>query len=72
MSANNTSEAVLFGLIQQIGPKAFQIALHNVSSHGDVFKENYSHYLDNDDKFLCEWFDGIDKLSKAVKKAKKR
>lgn len=70
MSVNNVEEAVLFGLIQQIGPKKFAIALHNISSHGDFLKENFSQYLDADDAFLHDWYEGIDKLWKAVKKSK--
>lgn len=67
MSDHNVTEAVLFGLIQQIGPKKFVSALNNVCSHGEVFKQNFEEFLDDNDKFLNCWFDGIQVLNKASK-----
>lgn len=61
------TEAVLKSILQEIGPKKFTIALHNASVHGSVFNENFSEYLDDDDKFLKQWYEGIDQLSKASK-----
>ena len=61
------TEAVLKSILQEIGPKNFSIALHNASVHGEVFKENYSEYLDDDDTFLKSWYEGIDQLNKASK-----
>ena len=68
MQSNPTlaiTEAVLKSILQEIGPKNFAIALHNASVHGDVFNENFSEYLDDDDIFLTRWYEGIDQLNKA-------
>ena len=68
MQSNPTlaiTEAVLKSILQEIGPKNFTIALHNASVHGDVFNENFSEYLDDDDIFLTRWYEGIDQLNKA-------
>jgi hypothetical protein len=59
----------LFGLLEQVGPKYFLIALNNVSSHGEVFEKNFNEFLDDEDKFLGKWFDGIEGMLKAVKEA---
>ena len=61
------TEAVIKSILQEIGPKNFSIALHNASSYGAVFNENFSDYLDEDDKFLKGWYEGIDQLNKASK-----
>lgn len=68
------TEAVLKSILQEIGPKNFAIVLHNASVHGDVFKENFSEHLDDDDMFfddddmfLTSWYEGIDQLNKASK-----
>ena len=70
MQSNPTlaiTEAVLKSILQEIGPKNFAIALHNASVHGDVLKENFSEYLDDEDAFLNKWYEGIDLLNKAAK-----
>ena len=59
------AEAVLKSILQEIGPKNFDFALHNASVHGDVFNENFFEYLDDDDIFLTRWYEGIDQLNKA-------
>ncbi len=46
------TEAVLKSILQEIGPKKFAVALHNASAHGDVFKEDFSDFLDDEDYFL--------------------
>mgnify|MGYP003585756102 FL=1 len=61
------TEAILKSILQDIGPKNFAIALHNASVHGDVFKENFSDFLDDEDYFLNQWYEGIDQLDKASK-----
>ena len=61
------TEAILKSILQEIGPKNFAIALHNASVHGDVFKENFSDFLDDEDYFLKQWYEGIDQLNKASK-----
>jgi len=57
------TEAVLKSLLQEIGPKNFAIALNNASVYGEVFKENFSEYLDDEDSSLSKWYDG----SQAIK-----
>lgn len=61
------TEAILKSILQEIGPKNFAIALHNASVHGDVFKENFSDFLGDEDYFLNQWYEGIDQLNKASK-----
>ena len=61
------TEAIMKSILQDIGPKNFAIALHNASVHGDVFKENFSDFLDDEDYFLNQWYEGIDQLDKASK-----
>ena len=61
------TEAIMKSILQDIGPKNFAIALHNASVHGDVFKENFSDFLDDEDYFLNQWYEGIDQLNKASK-----
>ena len=61
------TESVLKSILQEIGPKNFAIALNNASAHGIVLNENFSEYLDDDDKFLNQWYEGIDQLIKASK-----
>ena len=61
------TEAVLKSILQEIGPKKFAVALHNASVHGSVFKENFSEYLDDEDDFLKQWYEGIDLLNRASK-----
>ena len=61
------TESVLKSILQEIGPKNFAIALNNASAHGTVLNENFSEYLDDDDKFLNQWYEGIDQLIKASK-----
>ena len=61
------TEAVLKSILQEIGPKNFAIALHNASVHGDVFEENFSEYLDDEDAFLKKWYEGLDILNQASK-----
>ncbi len=70
MQSNPTlaiTEAVLKSILQEIGPKNFAIALHNASVHGDVFAENFSEYLDDEDAFLKKWYEGLDILNQAAK-----
>ena len=59
------TEAVLKSILQEIDPKNFAIALHNASTHGDVFKEDFSDFLDDEDYFLNQWYEGIEQLNKA-------
>ena len=61
------AEAVIKGLLQEIGPKNFAIALHNASVHGDVFKDNFDEFLDDDDSFLKVWYTGVDVLCESTK-----
>ena len=61
------AEAVITGLLQEIGPKNFAIALHNASVHGDVFKDNFDEFLDDDDSFLKVWYTGVDVLYESAK-----
>ena len=59
------TEAGLKSTLQEIGPKKFAVALHNASAHGDVFKEDFSDFLDDEDYFLNQWYEGIEQLNKA-------
>ncbi len=62
-------ESQVRAMIETAGTKDFLIALHNASTHGEVFKENEGHLLDDEDTFLGEWFEGIDALRNAFDKA---
>ena len=61
------AEAVITGLLREIGPNDFAIALHNASVHGAVFKDNFDEFLDDDDAFLKVWYEGIGALCKSTK-----
>lgn len=61
------AEAVIKGLLQEIGPKNFAIALNNASVHGEVFKENFDEFLDECDSFLKLWYKGVDTLWESTK-----
>lgn len=63
----DVTEAVLKGLLKQVGPKEFVIALNNVCAHGKVFRKAGLR-LDNDDALLGEWFEGIETLNTAATK----
>jgi hypothetical protein len=61
--ANAVTESVLSALLQEVGPHRFAIALNNVCCHGTVFAEGKVEVsLDDEDKKLNAWFDGITDL----------
>lgn len=61
--ANAVTESVLSALLQEVGPHRFAIALNNVCCHGTVFAEGKVEVsLDDEDKKLNAWFDGIGQL----------
>ena len=65
--ARAITEAVLKGILQEIGPDDFAIALNNISCHGEVFQKNFSELLDDDGTFLREWYKGISVLYESTK-----
>jgi hypothetical protein len=61
--ANAVTESVLSALIKEVGPHRFAIALNNVCCHGTVFAEGKVEVsLDDEDKKINAWFDGIEQL----------
>lgn len=60
---------VLAALMKGTDPQVVVSALNNVSCHGTVF---FGGPLDGDEKFLEEWFEGIEKLQIAVDNARNR
>lgn len=60
---------VLAALMKGTDPQVVVSALNNVSCHGAVF---FDGPLDGDEKFLEEWFEGIEKLQIAVDNARNR
>lgn len=67
--AVDVGESVIQSLIETIGAQNFCSALNNASCHGKAFLKNEGELLDDDDKFLNQWFQGIEQLLIAVKTA---
>lgn len=64
---NQLAEQVLYTLMQELGPKEFATALNNASMHGNPFIKNHDYFLDDDDKRLGQWFDGIELMKLSAK-----
>lgn len=60
------AEALVETLLEEVGPSAFMAAINNVCCHGTIFLQ-MSLNLDNEDKTLGKWYEGIELMASAAR-----
>lgn len=65
-----TAEAMVASMIKTLGPMYFVAAVNNACAHGKAFIDA-GYKLDDDDKMLKEFFNGIGIMQKAAKDIEK-
>jgi len=61
------AEKVVGALIQEVGPRAFMVAVNNATAHGGVLLHSDGIYLDHEDKKLNAWHRGIEEMTRVAK-----